>query len=70
MIIKEFYPKAVIVSSDIDIRGVKVDVDLNVDFGIQRSLKYKDPGAGNLLSKYTEHLSRFAEAHDFAKKVG
>lgn len=36
-------------------------------FPAKRVLKYKDAGATYLLERYTRHLSRIAEPHDFAK---
>jgi len=36
------------------------------EFGIRRILRYRNPGSTLLLNRYTRHLSRDAEDHDFA----
>jgi hypothetical protein len=36
-------------------------------FPVKRIMKYKDAGAVYLLERYTRHLSRIAEPHDFAE---
>jgi hypothetical protein len=37
------------------------------DFGLHRISRYRQPGAGILLSEYTRYLSRPAEDHDFGR---
>lgn len=64
---KDLHPKIVLASSTpINVDLVKVNSDGTYDFLFKRIAKYKDHGATYLLERYTRHLSRIAEPHDFA----
>ena len=63
---KAFYPKFIFASSKPIDNPVKVEADGTFDFLMKRTRKYKEFGATYLLEKYTKHLSRLAEPHDFA----
>lgn len=65
-IVKEFYPKFILASSTQMTNTVKVKGQTEFDFGARRIAKYKNYGATYLLERYTRHLSRIAEPHDFA----
>lgn len=48
--------------------GIQVSYQKNkFNFGIQRISRLRLPKSKNLLDRYYQHLSRFAELHDFAK---
>lgn len=66
LIEKEFYPKFVLASSNPIDSLVKIEADSTFTFSTKRVAKYKDYGATYLLERYTRHLSRIAEPHDFA----
>lgn len=66
LIEKELYPKFILASSSPIEDTVQVNVDGTFDFGAKRVAKFKDYGATYLLERYTRHLSRIAEPHDFA----
>ncbi|TCZ73461.1 hypothetical protein [Flaviaesturariibacter aridisoli] len=67
VILDEFFPKAVIVASNpLVLPIIKNDNLTTLNFGITRVKHYKGTGAKTLLEKYTQHLSRTAELHDFA----
>jgi len=63
---RELYPKFILASSGNVVDTTKIDSDGTFNFGAKRIAKYKDYGATYLLQRYTRHLSRIAEPHDFA----
>jgi hypothetical protein len=63
---KELYPKIILASSTGIENPVKVSNDGTIDFVFRRVGKFRDNGASYLLDRYTKHLSRIAELHDFA----
>lgn len=64
---KNLYPKIVLASSNmIDNSFVNMPSLGVYNFAFKRVSKYKDHGATYLLERYTRHLSRIAEPHDFA----
>jgi hypothetical protein len=53
--------------SFVDKLGVSPSYDNKIfDFGIKRIKRFREPNSTILLNKYTKHLSRDAEEHDFA----
>lgn len=42
--------------------------DRTFDFGLKRVIRFKHDGASYLLDRYYKHLSRKADAHDFARE--
>lgn len=62
----EFYPRFVLASSLPISNPVVVENDGTFNFSIKRIGKFKDFGATYLLERYTRHLARTAEPHDFA----
>ena len=41
----------------------------NLEFGIQRTSRLNIIKAKNLLNRYNDYLSRFADDHDFAREI-
>lgn len=64
---KELYPKFILASTDNTQDSISMQPHGGFDFGFKRVAKYKDYGAAYLLDRYTRHLSRIAEPHDFAR---
>ena len=62
----EFYPRLILASTTQVIHQVAFNDNGVFNFSVTRIGKYKDYGATYLLDRYTKHLSRVAEPHDFA----